>query len=100
MSGHARGGGNTLIGVTGSSEVMYGDAVTLQNHAKGGGNTLIGAAAGSSTDPVTNTMYGDGHDLLNHARGGGDFVFTAATLLGHQAHPKGAAIWGMRSART
>jgi hypothetical protein len=84
MSGHARGGNDTITSLSAYEySAQYGDAQYMSDHARGGNDTLTG-----SDDAISNALYGDAQDMSGSARGGGD------TLTGGRSRcrngPRGA----------
>lgn len=87
MSGHAKGGNDTVIGDSTNSIrngfSLFGDAEgAMSDHAQGGNDTVIGVFGGRSL----NTLVGDGGTISGDAHGGND------TLAAHQTGQTGSAV--------
>jgi hypothetical protein len=75
MSGHARGGDDVLLlpGTGGlfSTNLAYGDALTMSGTAVGGNDTLTGGDSSGAVD-IAYQFYGDAKSMSESARGGND----------------------------
>jgi hypothetical protein len=78
LTDHQQGTDDTLSGIDDASNVLFGDALAMDDHALGGNDMLIGGASISSD--ASNTLYGDAFDMTDHATGGNDTLVGGSNL--------------------
>jgi len=76
-------GNDTLIGIDGQWNYLYGDATSLSGHAVGGNDTLTGGAGGDGVAFTYNELFGDAYQLYSSARGGNDLLTGGADAENH-----------------
>jgi len=78
MSGDAVGGNDTFTGHGDSTNLAYGDALTMSGHAQGGDDILMGGNDLTAPSAVTfgNVLIGDAETIAGHAHGGNDTLIS------------------------